>query len=209
MAEYGSLILIWKQVGKRMKRALTLSLLLMLGFPALATAQSNPDKPSIATTQTVKLSAQVVAVDHENHRVTLKGPQGGVRTIDVGEGARRLDEVEVGDTVQAEYVQHLQVEVMAVEGAKPGKGTMTAVARAPESEQPGMMASETTISMATVQAIDLEQGTFKLKWAEDDIREYVARDRENLKRADVGDLVVVTYTEAVAMQLQEIPKGEQ
>jgi len=56
---------------------------------------------------------------------------------------------------------------------------------------------------ATVEAIDIEANTFKLKWPEGAVKEYVARDPENLKKADVGDLVVVTYTEALAVVVEE------
>jgi len=68
---------------------------------------------------------------------------------------------------------------------------------------PGMTAMDTTIVTATVEAIDIEANTFKLKWPEGIVKEYVARDPENLKKADVGDLVVVTYTEAIAVVVEE------
>lgn len=189
-----------------MKRILIAALFVLLANPAVFADTDSGENPSMSTTQTIKLTAQVLAVDAANHSVTLKGPQGGVRTIKL-EQAQRLDEVEVGDTVMAEYVQHMNLELVPGHGGRPGQGTISAVARAPDDEQPGMVASETTITMATVHEIDLENGTFKLQW-EEGIKEYVARSRENLKKAKVGDLVVVTYTEALMMQLQEIPGGE-
>lgn len=185
-----------------------LTALWLLVVPAMAFAQEAPvDKPAISATQAMKLTAEVVAIDRDNRTVTLQGPEGGQRTIAVGEDAQRLDEVELGDTVLVEFLQHLSIEVVAADGARPGHGTMSAVARAPESEQPGMIATETEISMARVHEINVEQNTFKLDWGEDGIKEYTARDPENLKRAAVGDMVVVTYTEALALQLQEVPEA--
>lgn len=163
------------------------------------------DKPSISNTQKMKLTAQVTAVDLEHHSVTLRGPQGGERTIMLDADARRLDEVEVGDIVLAEYVQNLTLEVVAAHGAKPGGGSMSAVKRAADSELPGIVATETSITMATVEEIDLEGSTFKLKWAEGGTKQYLAQDPENLKKVDVGDLVVVTYTETATLTLQEEP----
>ena len=49
----------------------------------------------------------------------------------------------------------------------------------------------------------MENGTFKLKGPSGEVKEYVARDPENLKKAVVGDLVVITYTEAVAISVQK------
>lgn len=189
-----------------MIKTAALALMLLLAFPALqADQESVADKPSISTTQTVKLTAQVVAIDHEALQVTLQGPQGNVRTIQLDKEVRRLDEVDVGDTVYAEYVQHLSIEVVAGDGAKPGSGSMSTLKRAPDSDLPGAVTTETTLSMATVEEIDLDNNTFKLNWGEGGIKAYSARDPENLKKADVGDLVLVTYTEALALSVQEVP----
>jgi hypothetical protein len=173
---------------------------------AEATAPEAPavEKPSISTTQIMMVTAEVMAVDHETRAVTLKGPEGNLRTFTVSEDVKRLGEVEAGDILAVEVAQQMTIEVVAVDGAEPGHGMIAAAARAPESEQPGMVATATEISTARVAEINIEQNTFKLDWGEAGVMEYVARDPENLKRAEVGDMVVVTYTEAIAMQLQEV-----
>jgi hypothetical protein len=186
-----------------MKIARTVALALTLSAAAALAQEAPAEKPFFSATQAMQLTAEVVMVDRENHRVTLRGPEGRERTLELGPEARRLDEVEVGDTVAVEFVQHMDLEVAALGDVAPGQGTMAAVARAPESEQPGMIAAETTILAASVVAIDLDAGTFKLKW-EKGVQEYTARDPENLKRAEVGDTVIVTFTEAIALQLQEV-----
>ena len=190
-----------------MKKTLIVAFaLLWASAPAFA-QEAALEKPHVSSTQTVQMTAQVVAVDRENFTVTLKGPQGRERTLELGEQAKRLDEVEVGDTVMAEFVQSLDIEVLAAENAEPGSGSLVTAARAPDSEQPGIMAAEMQITTAIVHEINQEAGTFKLRW-ESGIEEYTARDPENLKRAAVGDVVVVSFTEAMALQLQEIPADQ-
>ena len=70
-------------------------------------------------------------------------------------------------------------------------------------EMPGMVAVDSQIVTATVEEINLEANTFKLKGPDGTINEFTARDPENLKRAAVGDLVVITTTEAVAISVEE------
>jgi hypothetical protein len=111
--------------------------------------------------------------------------------------------VKVGDTVIAEYKQDLSIEVVAGDGTAPGAGELSAMTRTAEGEMPGLAAVNTTVVTATVEAIDLEANTFKLKGPNGEVNEYVARDPENLKKAAVGDLVVITYTEAVAITVQK------
>ena len=185
-------------------KPLVLAAALMLPLSAWSGEQQEaPDKPSISATQIVKLTAVVEAIDLETRQVTLRGPEGNSRTITASEEARNLDQVNPGDTVNAEYIQNLTIEVFANDGMEPGAGSMSAIQRTPKGEMPGMAAMDTTIVTATVEAIDIEANTFKLKWPEGVVQEYVARDPENLKKADVGDLVVVTYTEAIAVVVEE------
>jgi len=68
---------------------------------------------------------------------------------------------------------------------------------------PAMTAMDALVVAATVEEINLEANTFKLKGPGGAIKEYVARDPENLKKADVGDLVVITYTEAIAIAVEK------
>jgi hypothetical protein len=182
-------------------RTAIIAALLLLTAPALWAGADSADLPSITTTQTVKLTATVVAVDPAQRTVTLRGPEGGEHTLDLPE-AQRLDEVAVGDTVLAEYVQKLTLELVAG-GGPPGSGSLSSRKAGPASKPPGGVLTETEISMATVSAIDLENGTFKLQW-DDGEKEYVARNPENLKKAKVGDHVMVTYSTALALQLQAV-----
>ena len=180
--------------------ALIISLSLQAGDEVAAT-----EKPSISATQTIKLTTVVDAIDREARTITLKGPEGNTRTINAMEGSNNIDKIEVGDIVNVEYVQHLSIEVLANDGMKPGTGTMAAVARNKEGETPAGMIMESTVTTATVEEINIEANTFKLKWPGGEIREYEARDPENLKKAAVGDLVVTTYSEAIALSLNEVP----
>ena len=58
--------------------------------------------------------------------------------------------------------------------------------------------------MQTVaRTINIEANTFKLKYPDGSVQQYTARDPENLKRAAVGDIVVITATEALGIVVEE------
>jgi hypothetical protein len=180
--------------------ALVFSLSLQAGDKAAAT-----EKPSFSATQTVQLTASVVAIDREARTITLKGPEGNTKTLQADEDSNNIDKIVVGDTVNVEYVQHMSIEVFANDGMEPGAGVMGAKGRNQEGETPAAMKLVTTVATATVEDINIEANTFKLKWPGGEIKEYEAQNPENLKKADVGDLVVTTYTEAIALTLNEVP----
>jgi hypothetical protein len=180
--------------------ALIFSLSLQAGEEAAAT-----EKPSFSATRTMQVTTVVDAVDREARTITLKGPEGNTRTIKAREDSNNIDQIVVGDLVNVEFVQHMSIEVFANDGMEPGSGTMAATAVNKEGETPAGMEMITSVTTATVQDINIEANTFKLKWPGGEIKEYEAQDPENLKKAEVGDLVVTTYTEAIALYMNEVP----
>jgi len=176
-------------------------------FLSITTAQAGEEqvgevKISIYSSQTAQISAVVEAIDHESRVVTLRGPQGNAVTFTASEEARNLGQVSVGDTVNAEVVQAMQIDVFANDGIEPAAAEIVALGRTAEGDMPGGVAIDTQIITATVEEINIEANTFKLKGPDGSVNEFVARDPENLKKAAVGDLVVITYTEAMALSVE-------
>jgi hypothetical protein len=177
--------------------SLVFSLSLQAGEKAVST-----EKPSFSATQTVQLTASVVGIDREANTVTLKGPEGNSQTLEAQPYNMKM--IDIGDTVNVEYVQNMTIEVFANDGMEPGAGILGATAENVEGETPAAMEMVTTVATATVEEINIEANTFKLKWPDGEIEEYEAQNPENLKKADVGDLVVTTFTEAIALTLNEV-----
>lgn len=71
-------------------------------------------KPSGVVTNTIELTAQVVAVNPGQHTVTLKGPEGNTRTLQVDPQVTGLNDIKPGDQVDVRYT-----EAVAVDVAKP------------------------------------------------------------------------------------------
>ena len=69
------------------------------------------EMPAGVVAQTTQITANVEAIDYKNRTVTLKGPEGGVRTIKVGNNVKRLDEVKVGDQVVLRITEALALDV--------------------------------------------------------------------------------------------------
>lgn len=161
------------------------------------------EKPSFSATQSMTISAVVDEINHETRVVTVTKSDGESLTFTASEDARNLDQVTVGDVLVAEYMETVSVEVLANDGMEPEAAQASAMARTKKGEMPGAAAMETTIITATVEEINIEMNTFKLKGPDGTVEEYVARNPENLKRAAVGDLVVITMTSAVAISVHE------
>ncbi len=156
-------------------------------------------RPSFYASQSATINAAVEAINHETRDVTLKLPDGSAVSFVASEEARNLDQVSVGDVVTTQYVEELSIQVVANEGMEPDEAELGAMARTEKGQMPGVAAMETQIVTATVEDINIEANTFKLRYKDGQVQEYVARNPENLKRADVGDLVVFTATKSFTL----------
>jgi hypothetical protein len=189
-----------------MKSTLMLALVASLvSTNVLASEHGTADKPRIFASQTATISAVVEAINHDTRALTLRGPQGNVVSMVVGDEVRNLDQVRMGDIVSAEYQRTLSIEVFANDGSEPAAGAATIAARAEKGEMPAGVITDAQVVTATVEDINIEANTFKLKFPDGAVEQFIARDPENLKRADVGDLVVITTTETLAMAVDKSP----
>lgn len=187
-----------------MNKALSLFAALLLFSAPCWSAESDVamDRPSMSTSQTIIVTAQVEAINHDTREVTLLGPEGKSVSFVASEDARNLGQVNVGDIVVAEYVQTMSIEVFANEGYEPNAGNLTVAGRSEEGEMPALTAIDAIVVTATLEEINLENNTFKLKGPTGVIQEYEAMDPKNLTKVLIGDLVVITYTEAVAVSVE-------
>lgn len=191
-------------------RHLTLSLFAGLSLTAaslFAQETASVEKPSFSASQTVQMTATVTAIDMATRSVTLQGEDGETETIVVGEEARNLGQVKPGDVLTVEFVRELDVQVFADDGSELGSGAVEAAGRAEEGEMPGGVMVQSEVITARVAEINIENNTFKLKWPDESVEEFVARNPDNLKRAEVGDIVMITFTQAVGI-IVERPAGE-
>ena len=182
-----------------LKYAAIAAAILSFAGVSIAGEQAAMEKPYMFTSTTSRVTAVVEAINHETREVTVKKSDGEIVTFTASEEARNLDQVAVGDIVNAEYVQTMSVEVIANEGHEPTAAGVAVLGRTEKGDMPGMEAMNSQIVTATVEEINIEANTFKLKGPDGEINEFTARNPENLKRASVGDLVVITITDSVAV----------
>ncbi len=165
-------------------------------------APDSEGKPAISSSVAVVITSKVEAINHETRVVTVNDQEGKPVTFTASEEARNLDQVTVGDTITVEIIKNLTIEVFSAENAEAGAAEIVVAARAEEGEMPAAAVMDSKIEMFTVEEINIEANTFKLKDANGMVKEFTAREPENLKKSEVGDVVVMTLTQAVAVSVE-------
>jgi Cu/Ag efflux protein CusF len=151
----------------------------------------------------VTATAVVEEIDHTTRMVTLRGPEGREISFRAGEQVRNLDQVEKGDTVEAVYYESVAVQVHKPGTAQPGVSAGQATGRAAPGESPAAMGVGSIVLTSTIEAIDPERKSVTLKDTDGSLVTVPVRNPANLEGVSVGDLVEITYTEAVAIAVEK------
>jgi Cu/Ag efflux protein CusF len=175
---------------------------LVVGLGGSISAQ---EKKPLTMGQTVSVTATVEGVDLGHRIVTLKGPDGNFVAVEVPESVKRLSDVKVGDRLTIKYSESLVLAVKKADAAaKLGTSTDTGITRG-KGEKPSAVVSETVTATVAIEAIDAKLPSITVRKADGSTQSFRVQDPKNLEGVKVGDHIVVTYREAVALQVSAPP----
>ena len=163
-------------------------------------------KPSGRMEDVVEARATVTAIDPQKRLLTLKDSGGGETVVEAGPVVKNFDQIKVGDEVLISYTEALAWQVKSAGQGAPGVSTQEGITRAQPGEKPaGSVGSSVTVT-ATITAIDMANDTVTITGPGGQSRTIKARNPANLRKVKVGDLVDITYSEALAVSVQPVSK---
>ncbi|MCP5196622.1 MAG: hypothetical protein H6974_07530 [Gammaproteobacteria bacterium] len=161
--------------------------------------------PAIEEREVTTMTATVKAVDLKKRLVTLKPKGGHPFTIQVSEEVRNLPQVHVGDQVVARYTEAVAVRFSRdTSGGIAGKKETLSGSRAALGEKPAGSVRNTVEIIANVLAIDQKTRKVTLQGPEKNLTVRAPKDVD-ISRLDVGDQLLVTYTEDLAIAVEPMP----
>jgi hypothetical protein len=147
------------------------------------------------------IKAKVIAIDHATRDITLEEQDGSVTAMKVSESITRFDSMKVGDTVTAHFNESVVYDIK-----KPG------TAAAPDTvaekggkftgDKPGGARASVSTTTVTVLKIDASKPSVTVRGSDGQIITVPVKNPENLKQIKVGDVVVVTKTEAMMVSVE-------
>jgi hypothetical protein len=170
------------------------------------TAPAAPASPAVVVpggvvTNLVTLQAKVVAIDLADRKVTLE-KNGKKVTLTVDKSVVNLPQVKVGDLVQVHYLDSVAISVVGP-GETPTVQGGGMVALAPKGQMPGGIVAKSVQVTAKILKIKPKKRKVLLEWPDGSKRWIKAGQQvEHFDKLKVHDQVVVTYTEAVAIDVQ-------
>jgi hypothetical protein len=175
----------------------------LISLFSLTNAQAQETKgQAVVSTETV--TATVVSVNQKTREVTVKMENGHQHSFIAGDEVKNLAQVKKGDIITAVYTEAIAYEVK--EHGSAGMSTTTAATSAkPGSKPAAVMAQQTTVTVR-ITAIDTQAPTVTFMGPKGNTETIKVRDPKNLNGVKVGDMVDITYTESLAVKVDEAPK---
>jgi hypothetical protein len=167
----------------------------------------NTGTPGKATAKrTAQATATITAIDAAGRTVTLKAKSGETQTFKVGPDVKRFDEFAVGDVIKIEYEQGLALEFQPAGSENVPVTAIATGGRAEKDQAPGAAAAAGVRGTVTVTKIDAAKRLVSFTGPGGDVYQVKAGPKVQLEKLKVGDKLLATYVEAVAIKLEKAKK---
>jgi Cu/Ag efflux protein CusF len=158
------------------------------------------------TARTLRITATVHAIDVPTRIVTLQHDMGGVETLKVGPAVKNLDRFAVGDTVVIDYEQGLALEFQPPGSEFVPPTEIDVGTRDDRGQLSAGTAGAGMRSTVTVFKIDAAKRLVTLQGPGGNLYKVKAGPKIQLEKLKVGDKLLATYVEAVAITLEKAKK---
>lgn len=191
--------------------ALSSALTLALGAAhATAAAQPAPapramPAPVTAASTQLTLQGKITALDKTTRAVSITGKDGAVLDVIAGPEVRNFSQLKVGDTVTLGYTAAVALELQPAGSAAVGVTKSQARTVQIPGAAPGGSKSNTVSLVTEVAAVTPERNTIALRGPRGNTQ-IVAVERPDLRaklpNIKRGDLLRISYTEALALSIR-------
>jgi uncharacterized protein YceK len=179
------------------------------GAPSETLSGVSAQKDAAARVNVSTVTATVEAIDLPSRIVGLVGPEGNALIVQVGDEVRNLDQVKVGDRVRVEFLEGLLAELLPP-GSDPSKVSMTdAAARAMPGQRPAGGVGEAVSARVVIEFVDSVRNVVHFTGPQGKkrvVRVEKPEFRAMLRTLKPGDVVELTYFEAIAVKVEPAAK---
>jgi len=178
-------------------------LLAFLACLAIAPAAAQSLKDSAMAVDQTEAVVTVVSVDQHKRTVTIRGPKGGVATLNVPPESQNLDKVKAGDRFRMKYIEAVAVGIR--KGGEPASDDKREVKVSPKGGTPGGMVMRTRTRSVVVDAVDYTNRYMAVRGKGGETVALKVADDVPLDQLSAGDRITVVHTEALAVELEPQP----
>ncbi len=180
---------------------------ILIHFSTIGSAQEGTEnRPPKEKWSLVQLEGRVTDINKDTREVTVMGPKGNLVTITADDSIERFDEIALNDIISFEYYTYLLAEFRAPT-AQELEEPLVLVAeggKAPEGMDPGAGLGAVVKAVVTVEVINRPEMIVTVKGPAGNYVSIEVEDSVLIEQLHVGEVVVLTYAEAMALTLEKV-----
>ena len=167
-------------------------------------------RPSREKWDQVSMQGTVTDIDAETREITLMGTDGGLVTITAGEDVERFDEIAVDDVIKFDYYTYIKAEFRdptPEEVAEPIQ-MIAEAGKAPEGMDPAAVVGAVVKAVVTIEALNRPFMVATVSGPNGNYVSIPMEDEKLMTELHIGEVLILTYAEAVAVELEKVGAEE-
>jgi len=188
-------------------RIYSLAVVALILLSTNAFAQENKERRAPREkSEQVTMQGTVSAINKETREITLMSKEGGLVTLTAGEEIERFDEIAVDDVLQFDYYTYIKAEFReptAEELAEPLQ-MMAEGGKAPEGMDPAAVIGAIAKAVVTIEVINRPNMVVTVKGPNGNYVSIPVEDENLITELKIGEVLILTYAEAMAVSLEKI-----
>ncbi len=145
----------------------------------------------------------VTEIKKETREITLKGPDGELVTLTAGDAVERFDEIAVGDVITFEYYTYMKAEFRKPTKEELAEPLMVLAegGKAPEGMDPAAVVGAVVKAVVTVEILNRPNMLATVRGPRGNYMTIEMEDEALIQKLHIGQVVILTYAEAIAISL--------
>ena len=187
----------------------SLFLLTIFGVSAVFAQETMDKRPPVEKWNLVSSEGKVTEINKDTREITLMGPDGDLGTVTAGDAVKRFDEIAVGDVIVFEYYTYIKAEFRKPtpeELAEPLL-VLAEAGKAPEGIDPAAMVGAVVRAVVTIEVLNRPYMSVTVKGPRGNYTTLPMENPDLIEQLNVGEVVILTYAEAVAIALEKKDAG--
>lgn len=156
-----------------------------------------------------EVQGTITAIDAESRQVTVMGQEGNLATLTAGDEVERFGELAVGDIIKLEFWSYIRAEFRAPTEAELAE-PLVLIAEEGKTEldsPPGAAIGALVQAIVTIEVINRPYMNVVVRGPRGNYVTIPVEDPSLLEELQIGQVVVLTYGEAMALYIEKIQEG--
>jgi hypothetical protein len=186
------------------------SILLLLILTCLPTSSFSQEKDDIwaprEKMEQITMRGTVTEINPETREITLTNTEGAQVTVTAGEEVKRFDEIAVNDVIEFDYYLYLKAEFREPTAEEKAEPVQVVVEEgiAPDDMAPGAVVGAVIKAVVTIEALNRPNMFATVSGPNGNYVMIPMEDAEFMTKLRIGQVVILTYAEAMAVSLEKV-----